>query len=60
MAVRILSGFSIAGCYTVIESWLQAKLHNTDRGRIFGIYWMVDLVGQVLANGIIATLTHAA
>ena len=60
MAVRILSGFSIAGCYTVIESWLQAKLHNTDRGRIFGIYRMVDLLGQVLANGIIATLTPAA
>ena len=60
MAVRILSGFSIAGCYTVIKSWLQAKLHNTDRGRIFGIYRMVDLVGQVLANGIIATLTPAA
>ena len=60
MAVRILSGFSIAGCYTVIESWLQAKLQNTDRGRIFGIYRMVDLVGQVLANGIIATLAPAA
>lgn len=60
MLVRILSGFSIAGCYTVIESWLQAKLENTDRGRIFGVYRMVDLVGQVMANGIIATLTPAS
>lgn len=58
--IRVGSGFAIAGCYTVIESWLQAKLTNKIRGRIFGVYRMVDLSGQLMANGIIAILTPAS
>ncbi|MDB2389937.1 MFS transporter [Alphaproteobacteria bacterium] len=58
--IRVGSGFAVAGCYTVIESWLQAKLTNKIRGRIFGVYRMVDLSGQLLANGIIAILTPAS
>jgi len=29
--LRTLSGFSIAGCFTVIEAWLQAKVSNRNR-----------------------------
>lgn len=58
--IRIGSGFAVAGCYTVIESWLQAKLNNKIRGRVFGVYRMVDLSGQLLANGIIAILLPAS
>ena len=27
-AMRVLSGASVAGCYTIAESWLQAKADN--------------------------------
>lgn len=58
--IRILSGFSVAGCYTLIESWLQAKATNEIRGRLFSVYRLVDMSGQVMANAIIATLTPAS
>ncbi len=47
----------MAGCYTLIESWLQAKATNEIRGRVFSLYRVVDLSGQLLANALIATLT---
>jgi MFS family permease len=55
--IRIFAGFSVAGCYTLIESWLQAKATNEIRGRVFSLYRVVDLSGQLLANALIATLT---
>ena len=58
--IRVLSGFSVAGCYTLIESWLQAKATNQIRGRLFSIYRLVDMSGQVMANAVIATLTPAS
>ena len=58
--IRVLSGFSVAGCYTLIESWLQAKITNNIRGRVFSIYRMIDMSGQIMANAIIATLTPAS
>lgn len=58
--IRVLSGFSVAGCYTLIESWLQAKITNDIRGRVFSIYRLVDMSGQIMANAVIATLTPAS
>ena len=58
-ALRILSGISIAGCYTVIEAWLQAKIESRNRGRIFGIYRFVDLTGSMAAQAMIAFLEPA-
>ena len=26
--IRVVTGLSVAGCYTVIEAWLQAKVTN--------------------------------
>ena len=58
--IRVLSGFSVAECYTLIESWLQAKIPNEHRGRLFSVYRIVDMSGQILANAIIANLTPAS
>ena len=33
--MRIGSGFCVAGCYTIIESWLQSKVTNETRGRLW-------------------------
>ena len=59
-AIRLLSGFSVAGCYTLIESWLQAKATNEIRGRLFSVYRIIDMSGQLMANAMIATLTPAS
>ncbi|MEM6676515.1 MAG: MFS transporter [Pseudomonadota bacterium] len=54
--LRGLTGIAIAAAYTVIESWLQAKTANENRGRVYGIFRVVDLVGQISAQGLIAVL----
>lgn len=54
--LRIMSGICIAGCYTVVESWLQAKVTNASRGRAMGMYRVVDMGGSLIAQLMIGTL----
>jgi len=54
--MRVLTGFSIAGCYTVVEAWLHAKVTNKTRGRTMGIYRVVDLGASLVAQLMIGVL----
>ncbi|MGR3289808.1 MAG: MFS transporter [Paracoccaceae bacterium] len=56
IAFRIMSGISIAGCFTVIEAWLQAKVTNENRGRTMGVYRIVDIGGSLGAQLLIGVL----
>lgn len=58
--LRILTGIAIASAYTVIESWLQAKTVNENRGRVYGTFRVVDMGGQIVAQGMIAVLDPAS
>ncbi len=58
--LRMASGLAIAGCYTIIEAWLQAKLTNETRGRAMGVYRVVDIVGSLGAQLLIGVLTPAS
>lgn len=58
--MRIATGVCIAGCYTVIEAWLQAKVTNATRGRTMGIYRMVDTGGSLGAQLMIGVLAPAS
>lgn len=57
--LRMATGFTVAGAYTVIESWLQAQIDNSNRGRVLGFYMLMDLAGSVGAQGIIAVVDPA-
>jgi MFS family permease len=59
-ALRLLTGVAVASAYTVIESWLQAKIETRTRGRIFGVFRVVDMSGSILAQGLIAVLDPAS
>lgn len=59
-AMRMLSGLAVAGCYTIIEAWLQSKVTNATRGRAMAVYRMVDVTGNLGAQVMIAFLTPAA
>jgi MFS family permease len=59
-AMRIASGFCVAGCYTIIEAWLQAKLTNETRGRAMGIYRVTDMGASLAAQLIIGILEPAS
>ncbi|MCB1494055.1 MAG: MFS transporter [Rhodobiaceae bacterium] len=43
LAARLISGFCFCGTATVLESWLNAKADNANRGRLLGVYRVVDL-----------------
>lgn len=43
--VRAVAGFSLAGAYMVIESWLNETVTNETRGSVFSIYMMVSMAG---------------
>ena len=58
--MRMRSGLCIAGCYTILEAWLNARLTNETRGRAMGIYRMVDSGGSLLAQTLIGFLPPAA
>ncbi len=57
--MRIATGLCIAGCYTVIESWMQAKVTNETRGRAMGGYRMVDMGASLVAQLMIGVLEPA-
>ncbi len=59
-AMRVATGLCIAGCFTVIEAWLQAKATNENRGRTMGVYRMVDTGGQLVAQFMIGFLAPAS
>lgn len=50
--LRIVTGFSFAGLYMLIESWINTQAPNNIRGQVLSVYRMVDLaavtVGQFL------------
>ncbi len=57
--MRIASGVCVAGSYTVIEAWLNAKVTNETRGRAMGTYRLVDMGGSLGAQLFIAVLPPA-
>lgn len=58
--MRIGTGLCVAGCYTVVEAWLHAKVTNESRGRVMGIYRFIDLGASLAAQLLIGLLTPAA
>ena len=58
--LRVLTGLAVASAYTVIESWLQAKVDSSTRGRVSGIYRVVESTGSIMSQGLIAVLDPAA
>jgi MFS family permease len=58
--LRVASGTCVAGAYTVIEAWLNAKVTNETRGRTTGLYRIVDMGASLAAQLIIAVLPPAS
>lgn len=53
--LRAFTGFAMAGAFMVIESWLNERATNANRGTVFGLYMMVTyaaIMGGQLAVGV--------
>ncbi|WP_349433518.1 MFS transporter [Pararhizobium sp. A13] len=44
---RAISGFAISGSYLVIESWLNERVTNENRGMLFSVYLITTMVGTI-------------
>jgi len=58
--LRVASGICVAGCYTIIEAWLQAEVTNETRGRSMAAYRMADMGAALLAQMMISVLEPAS
>ncbi len=51
--IRGIAGFSIAGGYMVIESWLNERVTNDTRGAVFSVYMVVSMIGLMAGQYIV-------
>lgn len=47
VALRIVTGFALAGAFMIIESWLNERATNETRGMIFSLYMTINYVAIV-------------
>ncbi|HEY5819634.1 MAG TPA: MFS transporter [Mesorhizobium sp.] len=52
LVLRVFTGFTTAGSFMIIESWLNERATNANRGTVFALYMMVTyasiMVGQMV------------
>ena len=55
IGLRAISGFCFAGCYMVAESWLNERVTNDQRGRLFSIYAITTMVAMAAGQFLLVT-----
>lgn len=54
IVVRGMAGFSIAGAYMIIESWMNEETSNEERGLAFAVYMVVGMGGMALGPFVVS------
>jgi MFS family permease len=54
IVLRVITGFTIAGLYMIIESWINETATNERRGRILAVYRVTDLTAGTLGQALLA------
>jgi len=57
--LRAISGFCFAGLAMVLESWINERADNENRGRILSVYRIVDLLALTAGNAMLALASPA-
>ncbi len=52
--LRVIAGFCMAGLYMIIESWINEGATNERRGRVLGVYRLVDLSAGTMGQAMLA------
>jgi MFS family permease len=58
--LRGVIGFAFAGLYAVIESWVNAKAENENRGAVYAVYQVVHFAGSASGQQAIALAAPAS
>ncbi|OFX04624.1 MAG: hypothetical protein A3E78_05215 [Alphaproteobacteria bacterium RIFCSPHIGHO2_12_FULL_63_12] len=57
--LRGVTGFCFAGLIMVIESWINERATNANRGEILSVYRVIDLTATTAGNALLATANPA-
>ncbi len=57
--LRAISGLCFAGLAMVLESWINERVTNENRGQVLSIYRIVDLLALTVGNALLATASPA-
>lgn len=49
-ALRLLSGFALSSLYVAAESWIHDRVTNAQRGRVFSIHMVVQMIAMTTAQ----------
>lgn len=52
--LRASSGFALSSLYVGAESWIHDRADNANRGRVFSIYMVVQMIALTLAQSLLA------
>lgn len=58
--IRVVSGFSLAGFYMIVESWLNESATNENRGTIMSVYIVIVFGAMILGQVSIASMSIAS
>ncbi|MCX2723708.1 MFS transporter [Roseibium salinum] len=56
MLIRVISGFSLAGFYMIVESWLNESASNQNRGTIMSVYIVILFAALMMGQISVATV----
>jgi len=48
--LRVISGFALSSLYVGAESWIHDRVENANRGRVFSIYMVVQMIAMTAAQ----------
>lgn len=60
IVLRVITGLSLTGLYMIIESWLNERSSNQNRGRIFSIYQICSFAGLAFSQLLLLYFTPEA
>ena len=60
LVLRFLTGFSVAGCYLVVETWLNDISNNDIRGKVMGAYVATAAAGMAAGQLVLSVLNPSS
>ena len=60
LVLRFVTGFCIAGCYLVVETWLNDIAHNEIRGKVMGTYVAVAAAGMAVGQLVLSVVNPSS
>lgn len=58
--LRAITGFAFAGLAMVLESWINERASNANRGQLLSVYRVVDLAAVMIGNALLGAASPSS